>query len=181
MKTVLKMKPSRRAVVLVMTLAVLLAGVFTGGTLLPGSLEGVYHPFSSYGCDCDQFMEFRDGKVVTYVMDSDVSFLNMNYRKEPSGAILLSLSSRQHGEKSEPIIRAEPRLLGTRFFYLKSGGDEWFWKRFVTGKMRDHMAMARIFDIGFETEGIRFTTYDSNFNVIESTFRPRRSTTSGGK
>jgi hypothetical protein len=58
------MKLTRRRALWVAIFALVLPGVALIA-LTPFSVEGVYRPFSTFGCDCDQFMEFRDGRVVT--------------------------------------------------------------------------------------------------------------------
>ena len=115
-------------------------------------------------------MEFRDGRVVTYVMESGTSGLDAFYGTDASGATTVRLSE----SDPEPIIRAEPHLLGTRFFYLAEGKSEWFWRRFVTRKMRDHMVGSKIRDVLFEGGGTRTLIYDYKFNVIDTSFRPKK-------
>ncbi|MES2922042.1 MAG: hypothetical protein V4819_10865 [Verrucomicrobiota bacterium] len=169
------MKLSRRLMLWIAISTIVLPGV-VAIALMPSSVEGVYNPFSSFGCDCDQFMEFRDGKVVTYVMGEKETFLTAFFEKDASGATVVRLGSDKSGKEGKPIMRAESHLLGTRFYYLGEGKSEWFWKRFVTRKMKDHMTSAEIRDVVFESEGNRTTTYDYQFNVIGTSFRPKRAT-----
>ena len=167
------MKLTRRRILWIAIPAIVLPGALAIA-LMPGSVEGVYDPFSTYGCGCDQFMEFRDGRVVTYVTESKTAILNAFYEKDASGATLVKLASGKSGKNGNPIMRAEPHLLGSRFYYLGEGKSEWFWKRFVTRKMKDHMARAGIRDVVFENDGARTTIYDYKFDVTETSFRSKK-------
>jgi hypothetical protein len=168
------MKPKRRILFLTVVLPISLAGLVAAILMAPGSIEGVYNPFSTAGCTGDQFIEMRDGKVVQYVTCSPEAYLESYYENEPSGTVAFRFSSEINGK---PTIRAEPYLLGTRFQYLSDGKSEWKWKRFFTRKMKAHVAAAKIRDIAFESGGTRITTYDSKFNVIDSTLRPMKVST----
>ncbi len=169
-----KMRPRLRIILLTVVLPATVAGLIAAIALVPGSVEGVYYPFSSYGCQGDQFIEIRDGKVVHYLMCTSEASLNGYYEKDPSGSPVFRFSSDKSGDRGKPWARAEPYLLGTRFFYLSEGKSEWKWKRVLTGKMRDQMSASTIQEVEFERERLRITTYDSQFKVLKNTFRPVR-------
>ncbi len=165
------MKPKRRLLLLTVVLPVMLAGLTAALIMAPGSVDGIYNPFTTAGCTGDQFIEMRDGKVVHYVTCSTEAYLQSHYENEPSGSVAFKFSSEINGK---PMMRAEPHLLGTRFHHLGEGKSEWKWKRFYTRKMKAHVAGAEVRDVVFETDGTRITTYDSKFNVIHSAFRPKK-------
>lgn len=165
------MKPTQRLILLTVVLPLAVAGLATALIMAPGSVDGVYYRFTSAGCVGDQFMEMRDSRVVDYVMCSPQTFLQSYYQAEPSGSVVFTFAS---GSDNKPWARAEPHLLGTRFFYLSDGKSEWKWKRFVTKAMMDHMVSVRITGVFLENEGTRITTYDSKFNVLDSTLRSKR-------
>lgn len=139
------MKLVRRWQIYLKISAVFLIGLFVI-LFMPGRVEGVYAPFSSMGCDCDQFMEFRDGRVVNYVMDSADADLMAVYKREAAAGIIVRLSVAGAGGNNQILARAEPHLLGTRFFYCGDGKSEWKWKRYVTAGMRQHIKEAVIVD-----------------------------------
>lgn len=173
-EAVLKMKPGIRIILLTVVLPATVACLIAAIALVPGSVEGVYYPFSSASCQGDQFIEIRDGKLVHYATCSSEASLNGFYEKDPSGSPMFRFSSDKSGDRGKPWVRAEPYLLGTRFHYLSSGESEWKWKRILTGKMRDLMSSSTILEVAFEKERVRFTTYDSRFKVIHTSFRPMR-------
>ena len=144
--------------------------------LIPASIEGVYNPLSfssTMGCDCDQFEEFREGRMIFHVMESGGDSISIAcYEKDPFGSIMIRLLPDNVGQKGEVVARAEPHLLGTMFYYPARGTSEWAWKRFVTKGMRTHMAGAKIRSLVHEKDGARLNIYDSNFKVLSSTFRP---------
>lgn len=169
-------KPTRRLILLTVVLPVAVAGLIAAVVLAPGSIEGVYNPLaisSTMGCDCDQFEEFREGRVVFHVMGSE-SFMNIYYENDASGSVFVRVRPEKSGEVGKLLARAEPHLLGTLFHYPHSGKSEWAWKRFVSRKMKDHMAGAKIIGMVREEGGERFFTWDSKFNVLRSTFYPYR-------
>lgn len=168
------MKPRLRIILLTVVLPATVAGLIVAIALVPGSVEGIYYPFSSVSCQGDQFIEIRDGKVVHYATCSREASLNGFYENDPSGSSVFRFSSDKSGDRGKRFMRAEPYLLGTRFHYLNSGESEWKWKRILTGKMRDHMSLSTILEVAFEKERIRFTTYDSRFKVLHTSFRPMR-------
>ncbi|MEO7100614.1 MAG: hypothetical protein ABI162_14730 [Luteolibacter sp.] len=168
-------KLSRRIKIWTAVLIVLLPGLLCVA-LIPASIEGVYNPLSfssTMGCDCDQFEEFREGRVIFHVMEGGGNSISTTYyEKDPSGSIMIRLLPDHVGEKGELLARAEPHLLGTMFYYPDRGTSEWAWKRFVTNKMKTKMAGAKIQSLVHQKEGARLNTYDSNFKVLSSTFRP---------
>lgn len=169
------MKLSRRTIRWIVIAIIVLFG-FVAIALMPGSIEGVYNPLSissTMGCDCDQFEEFREGRVIYHVMDDNNAMIAVYYEKEKSGSISVRLLPDNPGEKGRLLAGAEPHLLGTIFHYPETGKSEWAWKRFVTKKMKDHMAGAKIRDLANESDGVRITIYDSHFNVLETKFRPK--------
>lgn len=170
----LHMKPRLRIILLTVVLPATVAGLIAAIALVPGSVEGVYYPFSSVSCQGDQFIEIRDGKVVHYATCSSESSLNGFYENDPSGSPMFRFSSDRSGDRGKPWARAEPYLLGTRFHYLSSGKSEWKWKRILTGKMRHHMSSSTIQEVAYEKERLRITTYDSRFKVLHTSFRPMR-------
>lgn len=170
------MKFTRRRILWIAIPAIVLPGV-VGIALMPSSVEGVYNPFSSFGCTGDQFMEFKDGRIVTYVTCTNEGLSSCIYEKNASGDTFVKLPPDRSGGK--PIMRAEPHLLGTRFYYLNEGKSEWFWKRFVTRKMKFQMAGSKILEVVQETHGTRITHYDYQFKVIDTSFRPMSGTIPG--
>ena len=170
------MKISRRIILWIVIAIIVLPG-FVAIALMPGSIEGVYNPLSissTAGCDCDQFEEFREGRVISHVMDSHDAMMLVYYEQDKSGSISVRLSPDKPGEKGELLARAEPHLLGTRFYYPDSGKSEWAWKRIVTWKIKAHMAGVKIRGLVPQDNGVSFNIYDSKFNVLNSTFRPKR-------
>jgi hypothetical protein len=86
------MKPNRRLILLTVVLPAAVAGLIAAVVLAPGSIEGVYNPLeisSTMGCACDQFEEFREGRVVFHVMESGQSLMNVYYEKDPSGSVFV--------------------------------------------------------------------------------------------
>ncbi|MGL5017467.1 MAG: hypothetical protein ACRDBP_04995 [Luteolibacter sp.] len=163
------MRLKRRILLLTVVLPLSLAGLVAALVMAPGSVEGVYHPFSTFGCAGDQFMDIRSGKQITYVTCAREAYVGTYYKKDPSGIVVFRLAS---DPDSAVLARAEPHLLGTRFHYPDDGTSEWKWKRIFTKKMKALVAGAESREIVFENGGMRIITYDSKFNVINSTFRP---------
>lgn len=133
------MKLTRRRRIYLTIFATLACGM-VAIVFMPGPVEGVYAPFSTMGCDCDQFMEFRDGRVASYVMNSEGADPVASYERDAAGGIVVSFPPGGAAASRTVLARARPYLLGTRFFYDGEGNSEWKWKRYVTAKMRDHMA-----------------------------------------
>lgn len=150
-----------------------IAGFF-GVALLPGDIEGVYDPMkfvSTMGCDCDQFLEFRGGRVVYHVMGSQ-SMQTLRYEKQASGTVLLKMPPAKYGEEGLLLVKAEPHFLVTKFHDPESSESEWAWKRFITRKMKTHMSAASILGSVNEQHGRRLNTYDANFKVLATRFFP---------
>lgn len=168
------MKNPRRVALIVMMAAVVC--LLVGGLLfLPSSVEGVYDPLSissTMGCDCDQFVEFHAGKTLFHVLEKGPSFVESYYEEDDAGVIWIK--SRAHGlDPTDKVYgRAEPHLLFTKFIY-SNGSSDWRWKRYVTGAMKAKMKNTEIIDSSDEEGGTRFTTYDSDFNVIKSRLIPK--------
>ncbi len=173
------MKLTRRRIISIALAAIVLPGVLAIA-FIPSSIEGVYNPLSvssTMGCDCDQFLEFREGRMIYHVIESADSMMDLYYEKEASGSVAVRILPDESGGKGKLIARAEPHLLGTRFHYPDQGKSEWAWKRYITRGMKAHMAGAKIKELVLEKEGVRINTYDSGFKVLETRFRPKRPAT----
>lgn len=167
------MKPTIRLILLTVVLPLSVVGLITAIVFTPGGVEGAYSPISSYGCAGDQFMEIRDGRMVSYVMCSNEGTLHGYYEKDPSGSLVFRLSSDKSSNECKPWARVEPHLLGAWFYYLDSGESEWKWKRYVTSKMKNHMVTAAIKGVESGEKGVSSTTYDYQFHVLDVSFRPK--------
>ena len=169
------MKPARRILRNVFLIAGLF-GVFAAIALLPGKPEGVYNPLSissTMGCSCDQFEEFRDGKLIFHVMEDGMSFQICYYEKDPAGVIRIKIPEWQDGKSIDRVLaRVEPHLLLTKFIY-DDGKSEWRWKRPVTSAMNAKMTRATIVTSSRNSEGYTSITRDSKFNVLKTRFFPK--------
>lgn len=162
-------KISRRLILPIAISAIVFPGV-VAIALMPSSAEGVYNPLSvssTMGCDCDQFVEIRDGRILFHVMEGTESFLNGSYKRDSSGSIIFT------NEDGMPFMRVEPHLLGSRFYYPDTAKSEWRWRRFVTRNMKDHMGRVNIKDIVREKDGLRFITYDHDFRILNTKLYPK--------
>lgn len=152
------------------SLALVLSCGFMVVAWLPGEVEGVYNPLSSCGCVCDQFMEWREGRVIVHVMETEPSVCVFRYERNAKGVIEV----RTVGDPglAECMAVAEPHLLLTVFRYPKSGTTDWRWKRWGSAAMREKMENSRIRVLERQTDGTRDSLLNARFDVIRSTFKP---------
>jgi hypothetical protein len=96
--------------------------------MLPGPIEGQYHGIG-VGCGCDSFnfLQYRDGKIVSYMSAHPPARLIGRYSLNPDGSVDLYLRPFKDGETEEFVGRANPRLLLTRFVW-SDGETEWAFK-----------------------------------------------------
>jgi len=114
-----------------------LALLFVGIGMLPGDIEGIY-PGMGPQCMCDSvnFMQFRDGKVISYSSEHPPADLFGRYEIYADGSVAVFKSPYKEGESEERIFTATPRLWFTRFRSADGATKDWQWKSPAFGTVK---------------------------------------------
>jgi hypothetical protein len=100
--------------------------VVTAITVLPGNIEGQYRDVGiRCMCDCVNFLQFRNGKIVHYGSAHPPAKVIGRYTRNSDGSVDMYFDSFREGKPGEFLGRAYPRLLVTKFSWSTDGGTEW--------------------------------------------------------
>ena len=106
----------------------LIGAALLGIGMLPGSIDGSYGAIAqSCMCDSNNFMQFRDGKLISYQSNHPPAQLIGRYETEEDGRVSVYMFPSKKGDPEKLIFRARPRLWFTSF--EDKDGDESSWHR----------------------------------------------------
>ena len=126
MKTKLVLPLAKRLAVVAVSLTVLIGLV----SLLPGKVEGHYRDVGvRCMCDCVNFLQFRDGKIIHYASDHPPANIIGRYTIDSGGKVTMYYSSYADDVPEEIIGYAYPHFLVTRFSWIEDDSSEWGFKR----------------------------------------------------
>lgn len=100
--------------------------VVTAIAVLPGNVEGQYRDVGiRCMCDCVNFLQFRNGKIVHYGSAHPPADVIGRYTRNSDGSVDMYFNSFREGTPGEFLGRAYPRLLITKFVWSTDGEIEW--------------------------------------------------------
>ncbi len=135
---------------------------------LPGDIEGQYRDIGvRCMCDCVTFLQFRDGKILSYGSAHPPANVIGHYTKNSDGRINMYYNSYTPGEADELIGQAHPYLLMTKFSW--STDVEWGLKRPKIFTIRKTIAEHEITSTYINADrSVTKTFYDDSLKPVRS-------------
>lgn len=146
---------------------------------LPGNIEGQYRDIG-VRCMCDSvsFLQFRDGKILSYSSDHPPANIIGHYTKNADGTFDMYYDSYSQGKTDELLGHAHPHFLITKFSWSTDAKVEWgikHPKNFTVGKT---IAEHEITSIYINADkSVTKTFYDFSLQPVRSELKlPKKKT-----
>lgn len=152
------------------------AGLLGMAAFLPGSVEGSYNNFLiTCMCNGRNIVNMRDNRMVTYHANHQPAEMLGSYVTRKDGVVEFYLMPGLSRGDDQPMMRAYPYLLITKFVDEEDGNVRWQWKLPAIGEIASMVRDQEIIeDVPARKGQQKRKVYDRDFKLLRHEAKERR-------